>query len=190
MLTCALIQQPGNHQRQRDRRGRRQRSWSRLFPEENNPIVLTASQVVQAGGTSWLFTGSGMAPTNVPPSGDDSIGMRSICWNLVPRPIARKTATNFRDLESISTVSSLACGQRQRRLHSSGKALHPTEVRRPDRTSARHRSRRTRMRQQRLRLLRLGDQRAAVPVGRGDEASRHVVAEKRDRRGVAAVAQR
>ena len=39
-----------------------------------------------------------------------------------------------------------------------------------------------------LRLLRRGDQRAAMAVGGDDEASGDVVAEKRDARGVAAVA--
>jgi hypothetical protein len=48
------------------------------------------------------------------------------------------------------------------------------------------------MRQQRLlsRLPRLGEQSAPVAIRRSDEASRHVVAEKRDGGGVAAVGHR
>jgi hypothetical protein len=48
------------------------------------------------------------------------------------------------------------------------------------------------MRQQRLlsRLPRLGEQSAPVDIRRGDEASRHVVAENRDGGGVAAVVHR
>ncbi len=45
--------------------------------------------------------------------------------------------------------------------------------------------------QQRLLRLRcFGDERAAVAVGRGDEASGHVVAEERDARGMAAIGHR
>ena len=48
------------------------------------------------------------------------------------------------------------------------------------------------MRQQRMpsRLPRLGEQSAPVAIRRSDEASRHVVAEKRDGGGVAAVGHR
>ena len=45
-------------------------------------------------------------------------------------------------------------------------------------------------RQRRRPGLRLGDQRTAVAVGRGDEVARHVVAEERDARRMAAVGQR